>query len=811
MSAQTSLDWRAAALALRQGASLLRALASTTAAIALQSPQTHKRRGRVSVSGIDAPIEILRDRWGVPHCFAESGDDALFALGYVHAQDRLWQMQWSRRAALGRISEVAGPQALPTDRLARTLGLERSSRAAWDATPQQGREELLPYIAGINAALARSPKPFEAQMLDDWIGPWQASDSIAWGKLLSLLLAPAWEQQLIRARIIETADLEALAALDPPSDPDAPVAAPPEASYGELCSPLQEATTQLSEILGLHGGASNNWAVAGQHTASGAPIFACDPHLTPVSPPHAYFVHLHCHEFNAAGASIPGLPGIIWGYNDRIAWGPTAAMQTMHIAVVEELSADGEFSRTPDGWKPVTTQIERIPVRGYPDETLELRETVNGPLVSEVLPPDLEQRWNGTRALSLHSRVLAPTHGGVGIAAILRARNWEEFCAAADNMRDFNLCYAYADINGRVGLRVSGDVPRGDPQSLRLPVAGWLPSEAGGVPQEALCGDQLPHTVDPVEGIVVSANSPLMSAAAMQFGAEYLDPARAVRIRELLAERRPHTRAYSAEMQRDCVSLPLRAFAEQLVRSEPSTEQGQRHLPVLADWDGSMNPESTAAAVAAATLIEYRRAELAKLLGDHGQDLLEPLLAIPTLDMFAARATTWSLTRIEADPESAATDLGSALDRAVRVLRDRFGPDCNSWSWGRSRQLILRHGLSDAPVIGSLLSAGPFAHGGEADTISQSGVLGLRHGEPVSALPALRLVVELTDPPQAEFVLAGEQVHEPLRPNGPMLDAWRHDRLHPLLRDRVAVEAVSSRRLRLEPYRPQAGRRQELQ
>ena len=809
MSTESLIDWRAAALALRQGVSLIRALAGTTVSIALQAPQTHKRRGRVSVSGLDAPVEILRDRWSVPHCFAESAADALFALGYVHAQDRLWQMQWSRRAALGRISEVAGPQGLPADRLSRTLGLDRSARAAWDATPQPGREQLLPYVAGINAALARAPKPFEAQVLGDWIGPWQASDSIAWGKLLSFLLAPAWEQQLMRARIVEAGGLEALEALDPPLDPQTLVSAPPEANYGELCQPLDEAAPLLRELLGINGGASNNWAVAGRHTASGAPIFACDPHLTPVVPPHAYFVHLHCPEFNAAGASIPGLPGIIWGFNDHIAWGPTAAMQTMHVAVVEELSTDGQSSRTPDGWSPLTTREENIAVRGYRAETLSLRETVNGPLVADVLPSDLAKRWNGTRALSLYSRVLAATHGGVGIADMLQARNWDEFCAAADNMGDFNLCYAYADINGRIGLRVSGDVPQGNPQALRLPVAGWLPPDAGGVPQGVLCGDQLPHTVDPEGDIVVSANSPLRPAAEMQFGAEYLDSARANRIRELLNERRPHTRADSADTQRDRVSLPLRAFAQRLAIAEPSAGEAQRQLSALANWDGAMDADSTVAAIVAAALIEYRRTELRKLLGERGAQLLEPLLAIPTLDIFAAHATTWALGRIDADPESAAT-LGAALDRAVRSLRRRFGPDPGTWTWGRSRPLVLRHPLADAPVIGSLLSAGPFEHGGEADTISQSGVLGLRHGQPVSALPALRLVVELTDPPQAEFVLAGEQVHEPLRANGPMLDAWRHDRLHPLLRDRGAVEKASSRRLRLEPYRPEEGRRQEL-
>ena len=317
------------------GGSLLRALAGTTLSNALQSPQTHKRRGKTTVAGLKAPVEIIRDRFDIPHCFAESADDAIFALGYVQAQDRLWQMQWSRRAAMGRLAEIAGPEALPADRFCRTLGFARASEAAWEATPAVQRDQLWPFIAGINAAIARAPRPFEAQVLGDSIGPWQASDSIAWGKLLSCLLTPAWEQQLIRARIVETAGLDALHELDPPLSPETTAAVPPDAPYAELAEPLHEAARSASDLLGLQSGASNNWAVDGRHTEDGVPLFACDPHLNPVTPPHTYFVHLHCPEFNAAGASVPGLPGIVWGFTDHIAWGPTAALMSMNVAVVE--------------------------------------------------------------------------------------------------------------------------------------------------------------------------------------------------------------------------------------------------------------------------------------------------------------------------------------------------------------------------------------------------------------------------------------------------------------------------------------------
>lgn len=772
------IDWRGFALSLRQGGSLLRAFVGTTAANALQIPQSPKRRGKIVVAGLEAPVEIVRDRYGIPHCFAESANDALFALGYVQAQDRLWQMQWNRRAANGRLSEIAGPQALPVDRFCRTLGFERASKAAWEATPTATRKQLSPYVSGINAAVARAPKPFEAQMLGDWIGAWQATDSIAWGKLLSCLLAPAWEQQLMRARIVEAAGIDALNQIAPPLAPETVAAVPPDAPYGELAQPLQEAAQQTSELLGLRQGASNNWAVDGRHTADGIPLFACDPHLNPVTPPHTYFVHLSCPEFNAAGASVPGLPGIVWGCNDHIAWGPTAAMMSMNVAVVERLSDDGTKSLSPDGWMDIVEREETIDVRGYPPERILLRETVNGPVVSDGLPEDVRDRWNGNQAISLHSRILAPRHGGGGIADMLGARNWDEFSAAAGDMADFNLCYAYAD-RIKVGLRVSGDVPAGDMSALRFPAAGWAPVDRGGVPTQAVCGDDLPHIVDPPGGMVVSANGPLAPFEQSRFGAEYLDPGRAARISDMLSAVNEHSFETFESIQTDRTSLPLREFAERLPAES------------LAAWDGQMTADSVEAAIVAATLIEYRRFELSQLLGPRGRDLLAPLLAIPTLDIFSAHATSWAVQRIDANPELAKQRLADAHGRAIEVLTRKLGPDRSAWTWGRCRQLVLSHGLSDAPVIGPLLSPGPFPFGGDADTIAQSGVLGLQHFAHASAIPALRLIVKMTDPPEARFAVAGEQVHDPLHANGPLTDAWLNDQYLPLHRDRESVEAAA--------------------
>ena len=235
--------------------------------------------------------------------------------------------------------------------------------------------------------------------------------------------------------------------------------------------------------------------------------------------------------------------------------------------------------------------------------------------------------------------------------------------------------------------------------SLRFPTAGWAPIDRGGAPTQALSSDELPHVVNSPGGIVVSANAPLAPFQDSCFGAEYLDPARATRIRDLLEQTAPHTLETFAAIQSDRTSLPLRDFAG--------------HIPdeSLADWAGTMAADSVEAAIAAATLIEYRRIELTEILGPRGEDLVTPLLAIPTLDIFAAHATSWALKRIAADPDTASQRLADALASAVRMLQRRFGPDRSGWTWGRCRPLILKHSLADAPVIGPLLSPGPFAIG----------------------------------------------------------------------------------------------------
>ena len=781
--------------AARRAAGAAAALASE----AILPRRALRTRGRIVVDGVDAPVEILRDRWSVPHVFARSAADALFGLGFVQAGDRLWQMHWNRFAATGRIASIVGERGLPADRLTRTLGIGRTAEEAWRRTSEAERREVEPYLAGINAAIERSPRPFEARLLGVEIGPWRAEDSIAWSKLLSFLLGTAWEQQIARARIAAEFGPGALAEIDPPLPAHARTVVPPDGRLGEADNAL-EAAAALRSALGIAGGASNNWAVAGRHAAAGAPIFACDPHLSPVTPPHAHFVHLHCPQFNAAGAGIPGMPGIIWGHNDRIAWGPTASMQAANIAVLEELSEDGGASRTEHGWAEVGQIDERIEVAGRDPVALRIRRTANGPIVSGEISAAVSPAGE-RRAFALNSLVLRPRHSGNAILRLLAARNWDEFSAAVSAVDDFNLCFGYADADGRIGMRVSGAAQRGPPDLLRFPAAGWLPPGQGGVPRGIVEPAEQPWTLDPPGGIAVSANNPLTPAGAAEFGAEYLDSARARRIQDLIAETidAGHSPADSARIQLDQVDLSLFEFAEQARALAERERETAPLLDLLEGWDGCAAPDSAAAAVAACTAVEYRRAALDGILG--GRPLPAAATAISALDILSARAGSCALAWISADRTRAGSELSAALRAAARLLAGRLGPEPAAWRWGRCRELTLAHAFADVPLLGKWLSAGPFPAGGSADAINQSGVLGLDPFAAPSAAPALRLVVELSDPPRAQFALAGEQAGEPLRPAGPMTDAWLKGRLLPLLRDRAEIDGAGSRRLVLEPPR----------
>ena len=797
-------------LTLSQGGAFARAMGGEL----LRRPAPPQIDGALRAPGLRARVEIIRDASAVPHIYAQCEADALFGLGFVHAQDRYWQMEFYRRAAQGRMAEVAGPVALPSDRLMRSVGLQRAADAAWEALPAASQERVAPYVRGVNAAMERGPRPLEARILNYHPEPWQARDSALWAKLLAFMLSPAWEVQIQRARLIEQAGVEALIALDPGYPVGGPAMIPPGVPFGHLSRELGDAYAALAGATGLGatGAGSNAWAVSAGATAAGTTLFACDPHLTAVNPPYGHFAHIECPEYSLAGATAPGFPGVIWGCNRRIAWGATAGLVSTQDVVVEEFDDAGRY-RTPDGWERAGEIEERIAVRGHPDEVLRIRTTRNGPIVSPQIP--------GVRhALALRSAVLdAPT----SVQALLdlpRAGDIDEFRAAVTSFQEFNLVVGYADVEGHIGVQMTGAVPERPPGSAWLPACGWDPAAEPGrlVPAE-----ELPQLFDPPGDRVWAANHAPLPLDALRFDGEFLDAYRAARIGEVLTGSDLHTPETMRRLQVDRHSIAFRTVARHLaaldVASDAAGERERLLLQRVRDWDGEAGVESVPAAIVGVTYSRLLDAVVRAKLGDHASLFFGDVHAVPNLNILLARGASlvvgllddapadWFGAAPPAGGEAAPSgrDVWSAVllrsfRDAVALLEERLGPDPDRWAWGRVRRVTLKHGLGDVPILAKLFNLGPCDVGSDAQAPLQAGPLGPDPFAPVTGIPALRLIVEMRDPPVARFTLAGGQVGRRGDPHhDDLLEDWSAGRLRPLHTQREDVEADAAHRLRLQP------------
>ncbi len=415
-----------------------------------------------SVAKLGAPAQVLFDRDGIPYIYADSGDDAAFALGYAHARDRLWQMDVQRRLAQGRLAEIFGPRALGIDKQYRTLGVYRAAASSIDALDPDVKKRLQAYADGVNAWLTHhdGPLPLEFQLLGYTPEPWALADSAVWTKLMAMRLSGNYTSELLRMRLGQRLPAERIQQLWPPYPGDAPV------TVGDagpsLPASLTDPLLALNALMPLaredSTGASNAWVVAGSRTETGKPILANDPHLAFGAPILWYLARIETPAGVVAGATVPCLPYVIIGRNDRIAWGLTAAETDLQDVVIERLSQDddGRYD-APDGAQPFATRTETIKVKGAADETLTVRETRHGPVFANT-PIDLGE---GRRAvLALQATFLGA--GDTSVQALQRlneAKDRTTVVAALHSIVAPEINITYADVDGGIGFYSPGQVP----------------------------------------------------------------------------------------------------------------------------------------------------------------------------------------------------------------------------------------------------------------------------------------------------------------------------------------------------------------
>lgn len=698
--------------------------------------------GTLRVRGLDDRVEVVRDRWGVPHVLASTAADAFFGHGYVHAQDRLFQMEGARRQAAGRLSEIAGPSTLRSDRLMRRMGLNRAAHR--DALRVSGptRELLEAYARGVNEAVRELPAlPPEFAVLGDRFEPWRIEDTMLVGRLVMFGFAGNWNTELARERLVAGLGPELASALDPVHPPTSTVTG---RQYPRAADALLEAYRAAFDVGGMPASLSSNaWAVSGARSASGRPLLASDPHVDVALPGLFHVAHVRGGEYDLVGAGIPGIPSIAIGHNRHVAWGITAGMADVADCYVEEFeSSSSRRYRTPGGWAEARELVERIEVLG--GETVEERVllTRHGPIISPALRGE-------TRAIALHSSVVEedPERGGGDIAtpfiALSRASTFAEANAAIDKWPGTTFNFVLASTDGHIGYRFVGEVPARDPQRGLFPQQGATsPGPPAFIPV-----DDLPRVVDPPGGAVATANN--APGGPYELGEEWSEPQRWERISELLAARERHDLASFCTIQGDRYSAHLVRLRDLVLERGCASDQARA---TLEGWDGRLEVDSPGAALASAAF-RLLSVEAAERVGGHlGRLTLGATVeGVPANSAFAYRTQGMIVTATveasapwfegEADRDRR---LRGALERAGEMLGQRCGAP-EGWTLTAIQRIPFEHALGAVPGVGHYWSRGEHSFGGDANTVLQAQGSPIGIPNLVRVAPGYRQVIDLAD------------------------------------------------------------------
>jgi penicillin amidase len=753
--------------------------------------------GMLKVEGLSAPVEVLRDARGVPHLRAESMDDLLFAQGYVTAQDRLWQMDLSRRLAFGELSELVGEPTLRLDIENRTLGFRQVAERTVGELDPGTRRLLEAYSRGVNTFLSAhiNRLPIEFTVLRYRPSPWRDIDTFGAVLNMNKMLNTDWPTKLMRERIRARLQPELYADLFPDHSPlDHPVAEPlilpPGKTRGvSLSSPAEDnaldpVLTSLIESTepALNGLGSNNWVLNGSHTQSGKPLLANDPHLGHGIPSIWYMIHLKAPGINVSGVSLPGVPGVIIGHNERIAWGMTNTGPDVQDLYIETFEGPDSRKYLHNGrWFESDIRDEVIKIRGKTEYHLKVISTRHGPVVSHDGGRDLALRWTALEKGYLNTSVLN----------IDRAQNWTEFTAALKSFSGPMQNFVYADVDGNIGYYAAGWVPIRKLGDGTVPVPGssdeydWT----GYVPFEGL-----PHAYNPPVGIIATANGRVVPDGYPYFiTSEWEPPYRTARIYNLLEAGNRFTVQDMLKIQCDIHPLDDEWLAKQVVQASfhhpPRDPEAQYALGLLRHWDGEARVDSGATLVAEVTRHAFLERILRPKLGADFMGYHWPMQTVFLQNVVSNRWERW----LPREDISFSETLIRSLEEGVKRIPGMVGnKGHDAWRWGDTIPLTFRHPLSGGSwIFGRLFNVGPFPQAGTASTVKQtSSSLG----------PSMRMVVDFSNlDASVQNITLGEsgQVFSPHYKD--QFEAWYNGRSFPMLFTDAAVDRVAVHKLVLEP------------
>ena len=695
--------------------------------------------GPLPVAGVSAPVSVTRDGHGVPTIESATVDDLFFAQGYVTAQDRLFQMDLMRRAAVGELAEIVGDIALEHDRRQRILGIRATAEKGLQSITNDDRQQFSAYARGVSAFINshRDKLPLEFRILGYSPRPWTVQDSLAVGYQMveTLSIGPGdaitGEKVLAKLGPDLTADLYVNTSWrDHPPTAPAPAldAAPPaqtsaprslatifsQSGTSELLSPWIETLLRDDPVrLG-----SNNWVVSGAHTTTGKPLLSNDMHLGHQMPNLWYEAHLKSGDLDVAGVTLPGYPYVFVGHNRRVAWGFTNVGPTVRDLYVETFNDGGEYL-TPDGWKKPDVRGEVIHVKGKPDVTISVAVTRHGPIVSDLSPGEtrkLALRW------TLYDGIRNPFY------SVDRAQNWQDFRNAFSGFDAPGQNVVYADVDGNIGYQATGKIP------IRASGDGSLPSDGSINAHEwtsYIPFEKLPSVLNPTSGIIGTANGRITpDDYPYSISSQWEAPWRTDRIYRVLGSGKKFSVSDMLALQTDTYSELDRFIADKLVyaidHAKAPSAQARKAADILREWNGQMSADSAAPTIVSKTRLELKRLLLEPKLGPapESNEIIRSSLNWKSYTW--QMQTVWLENILTRQPSqwlpSAYSDYNELLAAAVDVALKQAPADLSSWKWGLQNSLTIQSPvLGKIPILRRWTGPGEQPQSGSGYTVKASG------------------------------------------------------------------------------------------
>ena len=780
-----------------------------------------KTNGTLYLAELHEPVEIVTDRYGVPHIYAHNEDDLYLAQGYVHAQYRLWQMELNRRVGSGRLSEIFGELTIEADRFARRLGMHRAAEAGWRALSPHSTRILNAYTRGVNAFISshRNNLPIEFTLLRVNPAPWQPTDTIQWSKMMGWNLGGNWETEIVRARLVAKLGPEQAAKLETGYDPTHPLIIPPGVAYSGANLDMLEQYAALKQLsgFGLLGG-SNNWVVDGTMTTTGAPILCNDPHLGQAAPSIWFECHLIAGDHDVVGASFPGAPGIVIGHNRHVAWGVTNAVSDVEDLYIEKFNPENPNQYEFMGhWEEAQVYREEIAVKGRQEPIIEeVRVTRHGPILTTIKGSTDAQNGGQPTELPLALRWTGLEQHGIvdAIEQMALSTNIDEFRSALRSWDVPAQNFVFADTQGNIGYLMAGAIPtRAQGQAL-LPSPGWTGEYewTGLIPFE-----ELPQVTNPPQHFIVTANNRVIDDTYPHYIThEWLNGYRAQRIRNLLTSKTKLSLSDMAAIQADYYSLPAEAIVPHMLSVAPRTQLAVQAQEILRTWNHVLTPNSAGAALYTTFLRKLEHIIFATFLGDD-DEVLKGYLGVGTtflaisngytsrskpliIRLLQERDDSWFANSVMPNgPRTWSSALLSAFEATLDELQGKLGDNPTLWHYGQIHKMTYAHPLGRVKPLDKIFNRGPYPVGGDIDTVNMGSVSPVEP-EAVMTVPSFREIVNLADLAASLSIHApGQSGHPGSKHYDDFIKRWLNVEHHPMLFDHEMIDEQAAGKLRMIP------------